>query len=255
VRLGLGRSYRTPNFDELYSEIIFSGHYFVGNEDLKPENSLSVDVSVKRRFTFKALQWQSQLNFNFIDVNDRIEMALIELVPLAKSKYINVSHYQMVNLAWTHQWEWHNWQWNLGASLVGISQEINNGEAVSDDRFLFTQQFNSSISYKVPHWNTVFSTYFKYNGKQQQFVASFDEAGNPTFKPSILSPFSWLDASVRKSFAENRWELTLGARNLLDITSVNQLQPNAGAAHPSPNNLLLGYGRSYFVKLLYNLQF
>lgn len=255
VRLGLGRSYRTPNFDELYSEIIFSGHYFVGNEDLKPESSLSVDVSVKRRFNFKALQWQSQLNFNFIDVNDRIEMALIELVPLAKSQYINVSLYQMINLAWTNQWQWHNWQWNFGASLVGISQEINNGEAVSDDRFLFTQQLNSSVSYKVPRWNSVFSAYFKYNGRQQQFVASFDEDGNPTFKPSILSPFSWLDASVRKSFAENRWELTLGARNLLDITSVNQLQPNAGAAHPSPNNLLLGYGRSYFVKLLYNLHF
>ena len=76
LRLGAGRSYRTPNFDELYSELIFSGHFFVGNENLIPETSTSFDFGLKKKFSFESLQWQSQLAVNFLDVKDRIEMAL-----------------------------------------------------------------------------------------------------------------------------------------------------------------------------------
>lgn len=252
-RLGLGRSYRTPNFEELYSEIIFSGHFFVGNEDLNPETSTSIDSSIKKNFLFENLKGQTQFAVNFLDVNDRIEMALLEVDPVAKSQYINISLYQMWNFAWTNQLQWKNFTGNFGVSLVGISQEINNGESVSDDSFLFTKQFNSSLSYALPKSEMVMAAYFKYNGKQQQFVASFDDSGNPTFKKSVIDAFSWLDASLKKGFYSNAFEVTLGARNILDITAVNQSQPNSGAAHPVGSSVLLGYGRSYFLKLVYNL--
>jgi outer membrane receptor for ferrienterochelin and colicins len=255
LRLGAGRSYRTPNFDELYSELIFSGHFFVGNENLIPETSTSFDFGLKKKFSFESLQWQSQLAVNFLDVKDRIEMALIDLQPIAKSQFINISFYQIWNFAWTHQLQWKQFNWNIGASVVGISQAINNGEAVSDDSFLFTHQLNSSLSYHWKKTNTTFSAYYKFNGRQQQFVAAFDDNGNPTFRPSILDSFSLMDASVRKLFYNNSFEITAGARNIFNIVTVNQTQPNVGAVHQADAAQLLGYGRSYFLKLVYHLNF
>lgn len=255
ARVSLGKSYRTPNFEELYSEIIFSGHYFVGNEDLKPEQSTSYEASIKKQFAFSASKLNSQFTFNFIDVKDRIDMALIELQPIARSQYININKYQMMNFALTEQFEWKNLNASLGFSVVGISQQINNGEAISPDKFLFTNQFNSSVAYTFPKSNTTFSVYYKLNGRQQRFTGSFDDNGNPTFKLSEISSFSWMDASVRRFFWEKKLEVMLGVRNVFDITDVQQTQPNAGAAHPTTSNLLLGYGRSYFLKLSYNLNF
>ena len=51
--------------------------------------------------------------------------------------------------------------------------------------------------------------------------------------------------------------MTLGARNLFDIQSVQLIQNGGtGGAHASGgSDLLLGYGRSYFLKLTYNLNF
>ena len=256
LRASFGRSYRTPNFEELYSEIIFSGHYFVGNDKLIPETSTSYEASIKKATVFsESAKLSSNLTVNFLDVNDRISMALVELTPIAKSQYINISKYQMWNAAFTNQFSYKEFSFNTGVSLVGISQQINNLEAVSSDKFLYTLQFNSSISYSVPKWKSVFSLYYKYNGKQQQYTGSFDEEGKPTFRLSAISPFSWMDASAKKTFYKDRFEVTLGARNLLNITNVQQTQANAGAAHPTSGNVLLGYGRSYFLKLMYNLNF
>jgi outer membrane receptor for ferrienterochelin and colicins len=112
---------------------------------------------------------------------------------------------------------------------------------------------NSSLSYHWKKTNTTFSAYYKFNGRQLQFVAAFDDNGNPTFRPSILDSFSLMDASVRKLFYNNSFEVTAGARNIFNIVTVNQSQPNAGAVHQADVAQLLGYGRSYFLKLVYNL--
>jgi outer membrane receptor for ferrienterochelin and colicins len=50
-------------------------------------------------------------------------------------------------------------------------------------------------------------------------------------------------------------EITLGARNLLNITDINQTRMNEGAGHAVSSQILLAYGTSYFLKLTYNLEF
>ena len=65
-----------------------------------------------------------------------------------------------------------------------------------------------------------------------------------------------MDASVKKSFFNNKLQATIGGRNLLDVTSVAINGANTTGTHSTNNSsLLLGYGRSYYLKLLYNLNF
>ena len=61
---------------------------------------------------------------------------------------------------------------------------------------------------------------------------------------------------LKKSFLNNKLQTTIGGRNLLDVTNVNVSNNSTSGVHSSSNSaLLLGYGRSYYLKLLYNLNF
>jgi outer membrane receptor for ferrienterochelin and colicins len=190
---------------------------------------------------------------SFLDIDDKIDMALIRINPstlIREFQYINISKYKMWNFSTMNQFKKGNWNLNFGAALVGISQKIENQIFASNEKFLYSFNINSNISYFVPKWQTTFSAYYKYNGKTQQFVE-----GNSEYIISTIDASNWLDASIRKSFFKNQLEATIGARNILDITNINQTRANDGAAHGTSSNIMLAYGRSYFFKLTYNLNF
>ncbi|RZJ56429.1 MAG: TonB-dependent receptor, partial [Flavobacterium sp.] len=163
LRTSLGRSYRTPNFEELYSRLIFSGHYFIGNERLIPETSNSYEASVKKTTVFASgAQMSSNLMASYLTVDDKIDMAFngfAEGTSTPVYQYINVSKYRMWNVSSSHQFAYDNWMARLGASVIGVSQEIDNGSIISDDRFIYSLQLNGNVSYTVPKWNTTFSMY------------------------------------------------------------------------------------------------
>jgi outer membrane receptor for ferrienterochelin and colicins len=252
VRASIGKSYRTPTFNELYTQIVFDGHYFVGNENLIPETSTSYEASIKKRFYLtQKVDLKSNFNVSYLNVDDRITSALTGFegaTPIYE--YINISKFKSINFALSNAIQSENWKFSLGGSLTGISRTIENLEFVSDDEFLYNFNLNSSISYTVPKWKTTFSTYYKFTGKTQQYLSTTDG-----YVLSEIEPYSWLDASARKLFYKDRIELTIGARNLLDINNVNQSNLNQGAGHAVSSQVLLAYGRSYFLKLTYNLNF
>ena len=180
-------------------------------------------------------------------------MALVRFNPDTGNpeyQYINISKYRMWNLSTTNQFKRDNWSFHIGASLIGISQKIENQVFASNEKYLYSFNVNSSASYTVPKWQTTFSAYFKYNGKSQQFVE-----GTSEYIISDIGSSSWLDASIRKSFFKSKLETSIGARNILDVTSINQTRTNDGAGHATSSQIMLAYGRSYFLKLTYNLNF
>jgi outer membrane receptor for ferrienterochelin and colicins len=260
TRASIGKSYRTPNFNELYTYFVDTNHNVQGNPELIPENSTSYELSFKRSCYFDSgAQIANNLAVTYLDVNDRIDMVLTQVVPMMNYKYININKYKMWNISTTEQYKYKNWDAKIGVAVVGISQKLDLAalNITSDDKFLYSLQLNSSVSYNIPKWNTLFALYYKYNGKQQQFVAGTDENGNAKFYLNEINPYSWMDASARKSFFKNKFEVTVGARNLFDIQSVQQIQNGGtGGVHSSgSSDLLLGYGRSYYLKLTYNLNF
>lgn len=262
VRGSLGKSYRTPNFDELYTYFVDTNHNLQGNPDLVPENSTSYELSFKRACTFDSgAQIANNLAVTFLDVDDRIDLVLTQTVPTLNYRYININKYKMWNISTTEQYTYKNWNIKVGAAVVGVSRKLDLValNLTSDDKFLYSLQLNSSISYNIPKWNTLFAVYYKYNGQQQQFVAGTDTDGSAKFFLNEVKPYSWMDASLRKFFFKKQFEVTLGARNIFDIKSVQLIQNGGGStggAHSSSgSDLLLGYGRSYFLKLTYNLNF
>ena len=209
TRASIGTSFRTPNFDELYTYFVDSNHNMQGNPELVPENSTSYELSFKRDCLLNSGgQIANNIALTFLDVDDRIDMVLTQVTPSMSYKYVNINKYKMWNISTTEQYTYKNWNVKVGAALVGISQKFDLAalNITSDDKFLYSLQLNSSISYNIPKWNTLFALYYKYNGQQQQFVAGTDENGNAKFFLNKIDPYSWMDASVRKSFFKNNWK-------------------------------------------------
>ena len=154
----------------------------------------------------------------------------------------------MWNFSTMNQLRKDNFTFNFGAALIGISQKIENLVFSSDDRFLYSFNLNASFSYTLPKWKTIVSGYYKYNGKTQQFIE-----GASSYILSEVAPSNWLDASIRQNFFKDHLEVTAGARNILDVTNVAQTGTGSAAGHSGPGEVMLAYGRSYYLKLAYNL--
>ncbi|MGC4039254.1 MAG: TonB-dependent receptor [Flavobacterium sp.] len=255
VRASMGKSYRVPTFEELYSKIKFSGHNFYGNENLIPEKSNSLDLNIRKTSGFASgARLTNQVSVGYIDVEDRIDMAYIGFEPGTTSpvyQYINISDYKMWNIATTNQFNYKNWNATAGFVYAGISRLIDNGEVKSDDKFYFNFQANASLSYEWKKAATMFAVYYKLYGLQQQFSGVVVDN---QYVLTEIESYSLLHASIKKSFFKKQFDLTVGARNLFDVTRLNQGDVTGGA-HSTAADLLIGYGRSYFIKLAYNLNF
>lgn len=254
ARTSYGRSYRTPNYDELYTYFVDANHFLIGNEELLPETSNSAEVNLKKMtYLQSGLQLSNSITASYLDVNDRIETVIIATQPRLQYQTANIDTYKMWNISTTNQLNYNNWQVKAGFTVAGISRKINTGLVASDDKFLTAYQANANIAYTIPSVNTVVSAFYKLNGRQQQFIQTIDNNGAEIFVLQELDTFSLFDASVKTLFFNNRFDVTLGARNLLNVVNVQSNVAEAGAHNAGSTANLLGYGRSYFLKLTYNL--
>lgn len=256
LRANIGTSYRTPSFEELYYYFVDSNHDVRGNEDLDPENGFTAFLNLKKRSWINGLSLTNALKVSYIDVDDKIDLAIINSTPL-QYEFINIDAYKLWGVTTENSIKKDNWTFNLGATLQGISR-LNNNETNAKDDFLYSFQVNTSGTYFVEKWDTAFTLLVKYNGEQQNYVAfgDTDTEGNTIYTKSTTNAYSWMDASIKKTFLDKKLQATLGARNLLDITDVTIRNGATGGTHSTNNSaLLLGYGRSYYLKLLYNLNF
>jgi len=261
MRASLGKSYRTPTFDEMYTYMVDNNHNIQGNSNLIPEKSTSYEGSIKKTTNFNSgLMLSNSLIITHLDVDDRISQVLITLKP-QEYKYLNIDSYKSWNFSTLHQMSYKNLDVKVGGSLVGVSQRLDTAAegVVSSNNYLYSLQLNTSLGYTVPKWNTVFALYYKFNGRFQQYSQSFDAEQNPIFVISTVPSYSMMDASVTKTFLDTKLGVTLGARNILNVKSVLQTGQGGGiggGAHGGASgNLPIGYGTSFFLKLSYNLNF
>jgi len=256
ARASYGRSYRTPTYDELYTYLVDANHNVQGNPELTPESAHSFELSGKKITYFDSgLQLSNTASVSYITIDNRIEQVIVGFDPQLQFKFININKYNMWNFSTTHQLTYKNLTAKAGVTVVGISRDLTDGIIKADDKFLYNVQLNTNLGYTVPKWNTVFSVFYKLNGVSQQYVLN-GSVTEPEYLLQKVNAFNLMDVSVKKSFLNKKFDATLGIRNVFDVVSVrSNVAANAGAHSEGTTGLLMGYGRSYFAKLTYNLNF
>ncbi|MDR6300410.1 TonB-dependent receptor plug domain-containing protein [Mesonia maritima] len=255
LRAIVGSAPKIPNYEQLYFYLVDSNHNVQGNENLNAEYGKSIFLHLKKNFWSKnyELKFTPKLSLWFLDVKDKIDLIVIQNAPLAY-QYNNIDLYRTWGTSLRNSINYNQFTATLGVGFSGQSKILKSAGVYNDD-YLYAFQINSNLSYNIPKWNTTFSTYFKYNGPQQQFFNELNDERETVVKRGKIEGYGWLNASVRKTFFDTNFEVTLGARNMLDITQVNTSVIGGGTHETSTGSQLFGYGRSYFIKLLYNLNF
>jgi len=254
LRTVVGTSPKLPSYDELYTFFVDVNHNVQGNENLKPEQGISAFVHLNKTFAnASGLQVKNKFSVWYMDVKDRIELVIVNPTPLAY-KYENIDLFRTWGTSFASTAAYNNLTVGAGITCSGISMVINSDEAYNNDDYLYGVQANANASYLIPKWATVFSVFAKYNGPQYQFVGVY-EGTDVIYVKGKQEDYSMIDASVKKSLFSNNFEVTVGARNLLDVTDVRTTASQGGVHNAPASTDIMGYGRSYFLKLLYKFNY
>lgn len=249
-----GTAPKLPDYEQLYTYFVDVNHDVRGNPNLQPENGISAFLHLNKHFkSADGLGFDTRFSTWFLNVRDRIE-----LVASAQNgssfEYRNIDIYRTYGTSLTTSATYGNLIANAGLTFSGVSKVINSA-ALSNDDYLHSVQVNANASYRFPRLNAVLSSYFKYNGPEYQFIATADDDGNNLVVRGKREAFTSVDATIAKNFSNDRFQVTLGARNITDVTRIDTSALQGGAHDGAAGTQLLGYGRSYFLKLLYRFNF
>lgn len=248
----LGSAFRAPNFEELFFYFVDANHNVQGNPNLQPEDGISIFFNLENKYQIgdsgilktgiKSFYFDIQDEIANVQTEDEDNRTLFTFDNVDNSKTLGFSLENSINLK--------NWHASLGATYMGESTTINASNNSNSD-YLWSFNLQSSLGYTIPSWDTTLSAQLKYTGRTQVVL----ETNEDSLVVGQTDAFTWLDASARKGITDN-FEVTIGARNIFDIVTVNSTSVST-EAHGSgvASSRLFGNGRSFYLKLLYKLNF
>jgi outer membrane receptor for ferrienterochelin and colicins len=251
VRASYARGFRAPSLKELYLLFKDVNHDVAGNPDLKAEysNNVSLSMNYLRETRKSYISFETSLYYNNVE-------NLIQLIPLNKNTnpplygYINVG--KMISRGGNLSGTWSlypNLTVRAGYAVTGRKVPGNGGVAAYD-KSQWNADITASASYKFMKAKTTLVTYFRRTGKYMLLT----EDGY--FDGSFIEGFNSMDVSAVKAFFGNRLSLSLGCKNLFDVTNV-LASGSGGGAHGvggsgDGSSTSVAWGRTYFVKVAFN---
>ncbi|WP_420387962.1 TonB-dependent receptor plug domain-containing protein [Roseivirga sp.] len=244
LRFSYGKGFRAPSVRELYFEFVDSNHRIYGNPDLKPETSNHLGLNLLTSFSLAGTPIQSDLNLFFNDISDQIAIGT-NPQDITSASYININRFKTLGATLSEKFLVGSISANIGMSYIGRYNRLAETEGELDE-FFFSPEVNANLSYQLPKWKTSFHLYYKYTGRLQSYFVEGDEVSI-----GAIDDYHWLDATINHPISKSL-ELLLGARNIFNVERVSNSGVSSGA-HSGGSSVALAYGRSYFLKISYNL--
>ncbi len=248
LRFAYANGYRSPSLKELYLDWTPTfgpfTYTFAGNKNLKVESSHNFNL----HYTYR----QDLNNNSFIEIEpsffyNEIKnlIGLSELINFERH-YINLNKTRSLSVSVKTKYKvLENLQFNLGFSYLGRYLEYS--DTFNSDTFLYTPSANASISYTYKPFELNFHAFYKYSGKRKgHYIEDVD--GTDVLKSTTREDFNNLDVSLSKSFFNKKMSMSIGAKNLFDVTDIETLN-QIGVAHERDIQL---WGATYFIKTKIN---
>lgn len=249
LRLSYGKGFRAPSVRELYFEFVDSNHRIFGNPNLQPETSNHFGLNLLSEYLIGSSTVKADLNFFYNNIQDQIAIGT-NPDDVTSASYVNINRFKTLGGTLSQQFSVDQLTASVGASYIGRYNQIKEEDSNLDSYF-FSPEVNTNLTYSLPKWKASINLFYKYTGKLQSYFTDTNDQGEDIISIGEIEGYHWLDATINKSFGKN-FELLLGARNLLNVERVNN-SGVSGSAHSGGSSVALSYGRSYFLKLSYNL--
>lgn len=245
IRGVFGSANRYPTYEELFMYFVNTNHDVQGNPDLDPEKGFSVGMFWDQNFSTTG-NWKIAYSLNalYMDVKDRIELVTIKLP--STFKYLNINAYKSLLFSANVDFRKDQFVFGLKASVNGISREMIDLAQTSPTDFKYNLQAGASATYSLKKFQTQFALYYKYSGEEQRYVSN-----GTGYDLGKMGDFHMMDFIVTQPLWKNQFDLSVGVKNIFDVTSVSNTAVNSVGHEISTGVSNLFYGRSYIARLTY----
>lgn len=233
------QGFRSPSIKELYMDFVDVNHNISGNDRLVAERSNHFQVWYTQQLKTGKARTELEVTSFYQHVQDKI--ALSQDATGIEYSYFNIDQFESVGIRTQLSWNFKNIELKPGFSYTGVKSSLGNG------RFYYSPEFNFSASYDWKKPAIKFHMYYKYTGKTESYLTTDVESIR-----FFMNDYNLLDFNISRSFWKNRINVSVGGKNLLNVTSVTSSM-TAGAHTSSSGSSPISWGRSGYVKLQFLL--
>jgi outer membrane receptor for ferrienterochelin and colicins len=251
-RISYARGFRAPSLKELYLDFKDSNHDLSGNKDLKAETTNSYNSSLEYTKQSENYRFKLEPGIFFNDGKDAITLIVTD-VESNTATNVNLGGRRTLggelNTSFLH-----NSGLMIGAGFSRIGETYDsegNGDYVP---LIFYNNFSFNTKFTFRKYNAALMANLKYYGKTPSLAPIPEEQGGGYYTV-FTDPFGDLEVTLTKNFWKNRLNLVLGGKNLLnnyDVMSSGYRDYGEPGYQPTYYRPL-NYGRTYFIKVFFNL--
>lgn len=243
IRASYARGFRAPTLKELYFIFVDINHNIVGNTSLRSENSNNYSVAYNYRTTVDGCRVKMDMNVFYNDVNDLITLAQTSGTEYS---YVNIGRYKTVGAQLTNSLKFKRFSMQTGLNYTGRYNQLSETEDIP--QYNFSPEVLENISYRFIKQKLTLALFYKYNGKLPGFAVIDSE-----LRQTSLAEYHTMDVTASKLFYKDRIGLTIGCKNVFDVTNINSTLVSGAAHSSSSSSMPLSTGRNYFIKLSLSL--
>lgn len=242
-RASAAKGFRAPNIKELYYEFIDSNHEIFGNPDLEAEESYNFNTTVE----FSHLINENKISFTASVYYNNIDN-MISLIQQGEEStaylYQNVEKYETIggNIEATGSLN------NMISGRVGygVTGRYNSyTETDGGNKFNISHDYFAGININESYTKIRANIDYKYSG-QIPFLYTDSDTG--AVVEGVQDPYHTMNIALTRKLLGGRLQLTAGAKNIFDVTTVNQSSASGTSAHSGGSGgVPISYGRSYFI--------
>lgn len=245
IRASYSAGFRAPSIKELYLYFVDVNHNIEGNPLLKPEESKHLQLQFSQKLERTGFVADGELNLFINHMNN--------LITLAESStgtytYINVDQYRTRGYSLMLRTSvFPAVDIRAGYARTGKSNMFN--ENGSESGFRWSPEFTSEVTYKLRKLKSSISAFYKYTGAMPRLFVD----GNGVVSEGKVDDYHNLDVNLMKSFYNDRIGVSIGAKNLFDVKSINATGSDSGVHSGSGSSVPVAWGRTFFVKINFSI--
>jgi outer membrane receptor for ferrienterochelin and colicins len=162
--------------------------------------------------------------------------------------YVNIDTYRSEGISLNNTLKLRRLEMRAGFAYTGRYNKLTESDTGLPE-FTWSPEVNGSLTYS-PRQDVTLSMFYKYTGSTPTYVVAQTDGSIVLAKSS---GFHWGDVTLRKRLGE-KLSFTVGSHNVLNTTRVSNSSPDTGSAHSgSGTTIPVGYGRSYFIALNFQI--
>ena len=246
LRASYARGFRSPSLKELYLYFFDSNHQVEGNENLQAERSHSFVFSADQKLTSGRATYVFDLKPFYNIIEDKISLVQVDPDNLLHYRNENTGRFSSVGF------ELSGTMYYSSALEVkaGYSRIGRKDDSFDSDKFIFSDNWNTSVDFNFMKNKAKLSVFYKFSGKfPTYFYNSNDEV-----TLGYIDSFHNMDVSLSKKFWHNVVLVSTGVKNIFDNKEIGGVGAGSSSGHGSGGGAssLVGYGRTFFLSLKYN---